>query len=475
MIPKQMNYGSKVESAPARSIRSNIQPNGGTGNYNPNDTITINIPTRANLLMVSPESYLKFRATISNNSGSLSSYRWDACGAHGLIQRIRIFSGSNLLEDIDNYNMLAKMLYDLQMPSDAVYNKFNVLSGTRADLVVRNGGTAINTDATDAGTTQTLANNIRGIITNNDLVAVQQNSGDLLGRSVTNGTTTAKDYCLNLISIVGSLCSDKYFPLFACTSAPLRVEIQLVSNLSNACAATVSSGNTFSLSNVEYVANLIELNDEAMSIITNSLGGRPLQFVIPEYRNYVNSLNGLPNNSTSGGTISIPAKFTSLKSLFVCQRAGNTAGNGIFPLSSIVNGLTSYQFRIGANVRHSKAPDNIPEIFSETLKAIGSIGDINYTPAIDLASFSLNTNTAMASTDLNLSGQTSGSFYIGIDLENYPNADKSTIFAGYNSNTDDIFFQPAFTNAPVAAPRYDCYALYDNLVVFENGTAYCKF
>ena len=35
----------------------------------------------------------------------------------------------------------------------------------------------------------------------------------------------------------------------------------------------------------------------------------------------------------------------------------------------------------------------------------------------------------------------SGSFVIGIDLENYAAADISTIFSGLNTNTDDIFLQ----------------------------------
>ena len=42
MIPKNLKYGSKVESAPARSIRSNIQPQVGT-QFGLNEVIQINI------------------------------------------------------------------------------------------------------------------------------------------------------------------------------------------------------------------------------------------------------------------------------------------------------------------------------------------------------------------------------------------------------------------------------------------------
>ena len=135
MLPKNLKYGNKIESAPAKSYRTNIQPQNGTGPYSLGDTITINIPTRANLVLATTESVLKFNLTLK--AGAASAFRWDSCGAHGNIQRIRFWHGSNLLEDIDNYGLLAKMLFDLQVPSDASYGKFNITSGTRNDLVTQ--------------------------------------------------------------------------------------------------------------------------------------------------------------------------------------------------------------------------------------------------------------------------------------------------------------------------------------------------
>jgi hypothetical protein len=66
MLPKNLKYGQKVESAPSRSTRVNIAPQNGTNGYSATagDTIIINIPTRSNLCLVSSESYLKFSTTI---------------------------------------------------------------------------------------------------------------------------------------------------------------------------------------------------------------------------------------------------------------------------------------------------------------------------------------------------------------------------------------------------------------------------
>ena len=92
MLVKNLKYGSKVESSPCRSSRVNIAPQNGTGAYNLNDTIIINLPTRNNLVLVPTESYLKFTATVTSGADN-NIVRWDSGGAHGLIQRIRVWSG----------------------------------------------------------------------------------------------------------------------------------------------------------------------------------------------------------------------------------------------------------------------------------------------------------------------------------------------------------------------------------------------
>ena len=62
----------------------------------------------------------------------------------------------------------------------------------------------------------------------------------------------------------------------------------------------------------------------------------------------------------------------------------------------------------------------------------------------------------------------------------YKNA-RSTIFAGRNSNTDDIYFNVTFglsATSPNAAPtniKFDTCAMFDSVIVFENNTCYVIF
>ena len=308
MIPKTLRYGSKIESAPAKSYKSNIAPQNGTGTYGFGDNIIFNIPTRQNLVLVGSESYLKFNVAFTNGSTANNTMRWDSAGSHSLIQRIRIFHGSNLLQDIDNYGLLAKILFDLQVPSDASYGKFNILAGTRNDLYA-NIATIATADASDLASAQALANSIKSTLnTVASHQCLQVNSGDVISNSATVAVTTdttSVTYCLNLISLLGTLSVNNYIPLFAATSAPLRLEIQLVDSAVK-CCASLTAITALKITNCEYIGNFIELSDQAMSIVQHSLQGQPLQFVVPDYRNY-QYIFALANGVSTQVNFPIPA------------------------------------------------------------------------------------------------------------------------------------------------------------------------
>ena len=461
MLPKQLKYTSKIESAMSQQYRSNIQPQNGNGPYGLGQTIIINIPTANNLVLAPTESYLKFYVSFAN-AGAANNVTFDSCGAHGFIQRLRIFHGSNLLQDIDQYGLLAKMLFDLQVPTDAAYGRFNALVGTRNDLVATTGaaGEPISCYQVNSGESGAIAAGTT--ITN------------LLTGSTSTSNTAPRYYCLNLISLLGTLSPSQYIPLFAMTSAPLRLELQLVSSSFNALGLLLDV--TPSLNNVEYIANFIKLSDNAMSMIYGSLGGQPLEFSVPDYSNYQYTYSTIAANTNQQINFCIPAKYSSLKSLYVTIRDKGTGALTFFPFSSVTGGTTSYYFRIGSNIVPTKAPDNFAEMFSEVLKAMGSMSDLNYHPSIEYKSYTIASNSTAINAD-NYDNINSGSFYIGLDLENYVAANKDTIFAGYNSNTDDIFCVINISQ-PVGGgitPRFDAFANFDSVLVFENGTCYRKF
>lgn len=443
MIPANLKYQSKVESAPARRYLTLIQPQGGTGTYNPGDTITINIPTRANTALVPSESYLRGQFNLIASTASTSSCL-ESCGWHQFIQRVRVFHGSNLLEDIDNYGQLAKILYDFQAPEDAVKGRFAITTGT-------------NEEYSGVGVAATALANVRSV-----------NRGRALGALA--ASTTSFPFAINLVSLVGALSGEKYLPLWEMTAAPLRVELVLQSSLIRAMMVEGGAGLNFTATAINYAGEFLELPDSAVAAIKSG-SSSPMQMVLPSWRSYTNSAA----ITTAGTQVSfpVPAKFSSLKNIVVATRS--TAGNAAqYPSSHCRFGLTSYNFRVGSEVLPSTAPTSIPEIYNEAVKCFGSLADLQVQPSIDNTAYSLNVpNTAAGLVEA--STEDSGAFLTGIDMEIYQNADKSSIFAGTNTNTSDIFYIANHTPGADVTILQTAFACFDQVLVYENGVAYARY
>jgi hypothetical protein len=448
MIPANLKFQSKVESAPARRYLTQIQPQGGTGTYNPGDTITINIPTRNNTALIPSESYLRGNFVITRTNAPTASCL-ESCGWHNFIQRIRVFHGSNLLEDIDNYGQLAKILYDYQAPEDAVKGRFSVTTGT-------------NEEFSAVGVAAAALLNARSV-----------NRGRALGAFA---ASTTFPFAINLVSLVGALAGEKYLPLWEMTAAPLRVEIVLQSSLNRAMMVEGGTVLNFTATGINYCGEFLELPDSAVSAIKSG-SSSPMQMVLPSWRSYTNSAS-IPATTQTQVSFPIPAKFSSLKNIVVATRS--TAGaDAQYPSSHCAFGVGSansigYQFRVGSEVLPSTQPTSFPEIYNEAVKCFGSLADLQVQPSIDNTAFTLNAPNTIAGL-VEASTEDSGAFLIGIDMEIYQNADKASIFAGTNTNTSDIFSIINYYTTGATTVLQTAFACYDQVLVYENGVCYARY
>jgi len=256
------------------------------------------------------------------------------------------------------------------------------------------------------------------------------------------------------------------------SAAPLRVEIVLKSSVvtSLMSLAGTATAQIFALSSVNYCGEFLELPDSAIAAI-NSGSSNPMQIVLPSYRSFTNSAA-----ITTAGTqvsFSIPAKYSSLKNLFVATRT-SVGADGLYPNSHCKYGLTSYSFRVGAEVLPSTQPASVPEFYSEAVKCFGSLADMQVQPSIDNTAYSLDEPNTAAGL-VQASTEDSGAFLVGIDMEIYQNADKSSIFAGSNTNTSDIFYIVNHTPANNATILQTAFACYDQVLVYENGVCYARY
>jgi len=382
--------------------------------------------------------------------------RLDKAGAHGIIQRLRITHGSQELENLDNYYALVGEMIALMQSSDSINGKLNVLNGLNNSYLFNN-------------TTREVTTGLVG----ERLCAFGAADANAFAA---NAVAANRTYAISLMSLVGSLGS-QYIPLFEMTSAPLTISIQLVSSvlkfLTN--AQVLAAGNNFTISNVEFIGSFIELSDDSIATIRSSLGGSPLQYVIQSYANYTSNYT-LPNANTSISS-PVPAKFASLRSLFCLLRSQPDGAATFFSQSSTHFNIIDWRLRIGSQVVPYKTPNTMVEHYSELIKAIGSLSDANHEPSINMYSYATNSIPIANTETSQVVTQTTKSdcFTLGFDCEAYANSDKDKIFAGMNTLNSDTYWNMNFSaNATAPNVKFDFYALFDNVLVFENDVCYSK-
>lgn len=468
MLPKNLKYQTKAESCNARAYTSLIQPQNNSSQTVAGQTITFNIPTGNNLVLNGAESYFHLNVAVTNGATASAYLRWASGGVQSLFQRVRIYCGGVLLEDIDNYNLLVAKLTALQSCQDSISGKQALLAGFGHELFSQSYITQITANIAQYGLVQGTS---QPMLCGKKLVATAFGAtpANLGANAVVNGT-----YGFQLVSSILGTMSEKYLPLFKMSGQSLRVEIQLVNDI-NKAFVTAQALASCVISNMEFCANLIELSDQAISIIDQSLMGQDLMYVVPQWRNYVNT-NTIAENSTTTVNSLIPAKFTSLKSLIVVPRDRADGAATYDSLSSHPYSLSQYQFRFGGQVVPSKPPATTQEYFYELVKCIDCISNLNHTPLITPASYS-NYNYVQANAEIASYPDVTtfaGQFALGIDCEIYSNADKTDLFSGMNTQGLDIYLQSTHAVANNGhggrtTVRFDTFALYDAVLVFDQA------
>jgi len=433
-LPKQLLYDNKINASYARNYNSVLQPQN-TSNYGLGQTCIINIPAMNNTAMSGADTILSMKLRLASGATDTLSHL-NRCGGAAVIQRLRLFAGSQLLCDVDNYGQLASLLTTYQQSRDDVRGKSKVLQGT------------------------------------DELRGVQLFDG-------TNAVGDAKDLDLSfpLMSILSM--TDNYVPLWALSSiGTLRLELQFVSSVAKFCCSDKGVVPTFQagtgansiFSDLKLISNMVELSDNAMQIIQNSLAGKPVEWVCQSYSNYV-------YNATLGAgvvNISMPiaAKYNSLKALYICMRGSPDGATNVYADDSPTFSLAEYSTRIGAKVIPSEKPTTIPQFLAEAERALGCVSN-RHTPH----SY---TYEQITSTTSGAGGiARSNAFMVGVETESYSNTDiGGRVYQGLNTSTDDTFMQLNFgadanrANVPV---RFDAYACFDQLIVIDNGAVAVQF
>ena len=457
VLPKTLDYTDVLPLAvESRSRRRTFFPiNGQT--FNSGGANIIRIDLSADALLDTQHSYLRFTMTPKTNSGGI-----DFSGGHSFIRRLRVEQSGVVLEDINSYNRLMGAVVLPCQSGDDHHKERSLTEGVRLpNQLGRYLTTTSITSQVDniTASSQTSSANTGGLIHNKD-TQIQADAS----------------YVFTIPLNSGILNNEKLIPLML-MSAPLTIELELCPSAQALCWNTAVG--TFDISNVRYIANLIEVGQDVAGQLrmVQEMSGGVLTLAGQTYRHFSGAITATAGNQI----INVPARVKSMKSMFFVSQgtgAGGVTGDSATTYDVSFGGsmkLNEYQLKIGSVVYPPTpvkcsfndgtiASDDTAHVRSEPLmelaKAWGNVGSTKGLGRLSAFNYSA-IESARAVTD----GQ-----YVfapfGLDLEAFQ---RVAIESGVNTadRSLPISLVLDYTNAPTAQ-NVDVYVLADALF-YING------
>jgi len=301
-VTERLAYIEKPSAVDSKSYTHSCLPvNGAT--FSPGSIIRIDIPCSGHgQYLDSQNSYLKFTINnLSQNSGSNEIISIDG-HASSFINRLMVLYSGYTLEDINSYNEIHSILFDNNISYDERRTLHSITAGTNASDTVRTGA------AIAAGGSLTVF--------------------------------------VPLISQVLGLNADKYIPLGKMTASDsLRLELTLENAGIPVLCANAGGSGQFSVTDVEYVAQIVKLSDEAESMVSRSTGG-----VYRVHGDTFRSFNVTVNSGVNSASINVPVKVSTLKTVFVSHRAqaSTTNNQGHYITGRDRADMTEFYLQVGS-------------------------------------------------------------------------------------------------------------------------------
>ena len=344
-LPIDLDFTPKKNAVPARSRRINIQALSG-GLFSPGDVSKFEIPCGQGLLDPS-QTVLYFRVQNMDTTGWFVDH---SCAS--FIQKIEVFSSSQLLETVNEFGALHAILMDTQYSSLDRQGYQSLLLGCDAS--------------------------------GSDLINFSRGGAFCAGGTGTPGNATGGSvltFALPLMSGVVGVLLNKYLPLDMISD--LRVEITWANNANAVISPTTTSTsvNYWRVNQVELICQLIVLDSEVSNMINSAGRGGPIMISTEMYRNY----NTVLSAAQASDSTLLPLKFTSTKSFIAAYRLnGNQNTANVPTISARRNPFASsgannvaVQFLVGNTYVPQQPLRNSVEIFCEYQKAFHSLANVN--------------------------------------------------------------------------------------------------
>ena len=330
VLPKTLDYTDVLPLAvESRSRRRTFFPINGQSFASDGANI-IRIDLSADALLDTQHSYLRFTFKAKTRSAGI-----DFAGGHSFIRRLRVEQSGVVLEDINSYN---RLMGAVVLPCQSGEDHHRERSITEGQRLAQQAGSV--------GANDVLAALVDDLVLANPELAMGMlaNKDDQIGAD--------SEYVFSIPLNSGILNNEKLIPLML-MSAPLTVEIELEDAV-RACVWDTDNTGTYEISNVRYIANLIEVGQDVSGQLrmVQELSGGVLTLAGQTYRHFT----GLVTATAGDQIINVPARVKSMKSMFFVGQ-GVDAGGGTganYASYDIGQGtnmkLNEYQLKIGSVV-----------------------------------------------------------------------------------------------------------------------------
>lgn len=453
IVPWQAQYQFPGQSNKVRKQTVKLPPKNGSSFSAPNTPIRIEFPADNYCNMLN--SVLVFNATVTLPVPATGTFlTLQRGGGHNYFSRIRIMYGSLVIEDIQEYKTLVRMISEIAVPKDYMNSSGSVMDGFSAS---RFNDISLDTDLVDGGGLKTyqlngnntLANAYSNIIadatdaTAAKLTGVQAyasvlgsyfESSDAVGQNLVggqlttgNGTTTGctftdggnvssnqytKTFALNLLS--GLLTCKKLIPL-KWMASQLTVELTLADASQVFITDMAAFGNPvkplFTIDNVNFLAEMLEFDstyDLAFFQGLSQDAGVPIKFSSWHYH---------PFSLTSAvGIYQVHERSRSVKSAYAVVRqatpyvgadsdiffhnlnedvvtvSGKIASRGTTSVPTTCP-ISEFQWRIGGQYYPAQPVSctyGAPEAYIELMKAVDVLGDYTISSSVNNRNFTIN-------------------------------------------------------------------------------------
>ena len=405
--------GTRRRAVSSRGYRT-LTPSSNGSSFNASQTINVDLPGNvSNTFFDFGSSYLKLRLT--NNDGAAIKLE-GGCGIYGMIKKLEIVTGGNVISTIDEYGALV----DKFLTSDAA-NQFK--------------------------------NNAGGVL------AGTNGAGKFTGTTIAAGAS--QTFCVPLV-LTPLFNSAKYIPAFS------RDQIRMRITLNSAASGTIGAATDAELAvdNVEFNCYMVELSNDAMGMVNEMTGGM-YNIVVNDFRHAAATL---ANGSTTLNAV-VGFSFSSLNRVIVLHRPNDTINAAA--TVSVGNRGTALLSQINVLVNGEQYPQRPikdlgvtatggAEPLAEALIADRSLGYFGHDSSTGLAAaFCIGAPAGAADA-------TTGNYYVSIDMESMRADDADKLYAGVDTLGAVVSINSLYNTAPEAF-RVDCYAEYTMSLMLDMG------